>query len=147
MVNKAPDGLGIALQGHPRSVSRRHGFVNYDVWILLTLIALAAAIVVPAIAHVRQRVRVRRAELETLRRIAAAEAAHYAKHHTYVDTLTFVLTGGVTLTSLRADTAGWSAVVSADSLQPVAQACGVFEGPTSFAPNSAHETPGLAACW
>ena len=128
-------------------MTRSRGFVNYDIWILLTLLGIIVAIVVPAVARARQRARLRRTEIAALQHIAAAEAANYTEHHVYIDTLAFPLPGGVTLTSMRADSTGWGAVVGGDSLQPVALSCGIFEGPVSFAPNPGATTPRRFACW
>jgi len=128
-------------------VTRSRGFVNYDIWILLTLVGITVAIVVPAVLRARQRLRLRAAEIGALQRIAAAEQANYAEHHVYIDTLTFSLPGGVALTSMRADSTGWGAVVAGDSLQRVAVSCGGFEGPSSFAPHPGQTTPGRFTCW
>ena len=126
---------------------RSRGFVNYDIWLVLMGLAMAAAIIVPAVFRGVRKAHLRRAEVTALRLIAAAERSHHDRTGVYYDSLPFALPDGTRLLSLRADSTGWSAALLADSGRRTQVACGVFEGPPALAPDSAVATPGHIACW
>lgn len=126
---------------------RSRGFVYYDLWILVTAVAIILVVIVPNVVRAVRKEKLRRVERAELHRIARVERAHYDRYHAYLDSLPFSLTRGIRLLGLRADTAGWSATVTADSSARAPATCGVFEGPPSLAPDPAATTPGRIACW
>ena len=126
---------------------RSRGFVNYDIWIVLTVVAIAAAIIIPAVQRAVVKARLRRAEIEAIRKVAALEGAYFGLTYHYLDSLPRVLTPGTRLLSLRRDSVGWSVAITGDSAQRWPVSCGVFVGPTSLAPNAAVTASGRIACW
>ena len=126
---------------------RSRGFVNYDIWLVATGLAIAAAIIVPAVNKGVRKAKLRRAEATVIQQIAAAERAHHDRYLVYLDSLPFALPEGTRLLSLRADSTGWSAALVADSGKHTQVTCGVFEGPATLAPDSATSTSGRIACW
>ena len=123
------------------------GFVNYEIWILLTILLVMLTIIVPAVVRGVRKANLRRAQYAMLEQIVAAERSSYDRSRVYLDSLPFPLTGGTRLLSLRKDSTGWSAVVTGDSLQAATLTCGVFEGPSSLTPNPAVTSPSRIACW
>ncbi len=128
-------------------MSRSRGFVYYDLWITVALVALAVLVIVPAVYGGIRKARLRRAGVELLQRIAAAEADSHDRTHAWLDALPFALPAGTKLLVLRGDSSGWSAAVVADSSRRTQVSCGAFQGPASLAPAAATTTPGRIACW
>jgi len=128
-------------------MSRLRGFVNYDVWLVGTGLAMAAAIIVPAVYKGVRKAKLRSAEVTALRQIAAAERSHHERYGAYLDSVPFALPQGTQLIGLRADSAGWAAALQADSGRRTQTSCGEFEGPSALAPDSAVTEPGRIACW
>jgi type II secretory pathway pseudopilin PulG len=126
---------------------RSRGFVNYEIWIVLTLVAIAAAIIIPAVQRGVARARLRRAEIEVIRKVAALEGASFGLTYRYLDSLPPVLTPGTRLLSLKKDSVGWSVAITGDSTQRWPVTCGVFVGPPSLAPNPVVTASGRIGCW
>ncbi|HXY69483.1 MAG TPA: hypothetical protein VEH62_08540 [Gemmatimonadales bacterium] len=126
---------------------RARGFVNYDVWLVATGLAMAAAIIVPAVYRGVRKAHLKRAEVTALQQIAAAERAHHDRYLAWLDSLPFALPDGTRLLSLRSDSAGWSASIAGDSGRRTQVMCGVFEGPAALAPDSAATEAGRISCW
>jgi hypothetical protein len=126
---------------------RSRGFVNYDIWIVLTVVALAAAIFVPAVRRAVAKRRLRRSEIAVIRRVAELEGAYFARTFHYLDSLPRVLTPDTRLLSLQQDSVGWSVAITGDSSQRWTVTCGVFVGPPSLAPNPAVTVSGRIGCW
>ena len=129
------------------AVTRARGFVYYDLWITIAVIALAAWIVVPGVLRAVRMARLRRQEIGVLRQIAAAEAVHRDSTHIFLDSLPVALPTGVTLLGLHGDSTGWGAAVVADSGRRTQVRCGVFEGTPSHTPDPAVTSGGRIVCW
>ncbi len=128
-------------------MTRSKGFVYYDLWILVVVVAIVAAVIVPSFLRASRKVRLRRAEVSDLRRIADIQHFHHARYRAFLDSLPLTLAAGTHLVALRSDSTGWSAVITSDSAQNTGVSCGIFEGPPDLAPTPEVTMPGRVICW
>ncbi len=131
----------------PHRVRPPRGFVYYDVWITVAVLALAAVIIVPNVVRGVRKAHLRGAGASALQRIATAEAARHDRTGTYLDSLPFGLPADTRLLVLRSDSSGWGALVVADSGKRTQVSCGAFYGAKALAPDTAVTVPGRIACW
>jgi type II secretory pathway pseudopilin PulG len=128
-------------------VRRQRGHIYMDIYILVAVLAVAAAIIIPNVRRAVHKARLRRAEIAVIERVASLELAEHARTHAYLDSLPVVLPPGMRLLSLRGDSAGWSVAVAADSADRWPVTCGLFMGPARLAPDTTVTSPGTIHCW
>lgn len=108
-----------------------------------------AAILIPQVFDGKARRRDRAAFAATLARLEIAQRARHARTGTYagdVAALRVELPGRAPRI-LRADSAGWAAVVDAAHLLRPRVTCGIYDGPAEYAPHPAVVRPRVVACW
>ena len=137
---------GALPRGRPR------GFIPgalIEVYFWVAVGMVLVAILLPQVFDGKARRRDVASFSATLARLEVAQRAHHARTGTYaarVDELRADLPGR-TPRILRADSAGWMAVVESAHLLRPRVTCGIFDGPASYAPHPAVARPRQVACW
>jgi len=139
-------GSGFALGSSFRPLMplrARPGFSLIELFTVLVIIAILAALAVPRIHNMKHRY-YEATMLEDLRNLAVTEESYWSAVDTYTNdmvALRFQQSPGVTITFVEADTTGWSARASIVNDTSV---CSVYYGTAAVLPPATTKT--IIAC-
>lgn len=132
------------------------GFTSQEPYLPIAILLILVAIAIPGFSRARRELRLRQAMRADLEAVVGAQSRYFARHHGYAarltaapteSSLTLPLRASNRVSIGRADSTGWAATVSNDSVTRGERHCGVYVGSDRYAPDRHVRRAANVSCW